>query len=163
MTAAPTPPTIPSQQVTVDSGNQVTPVWYEYFSGLVKMYKYLTTLQPLSDLQATLDSKSDLLRTINNQTGTTYTFALSDNGAYVRFSNASAITVTIPSNASVALPVGAQIDVFQKGVGKVTFVGAVGVSINSAGSWLSLSSQGAGGSWVKVDTNEWDFVGNIAT
>lgn len=46
---------------------------------------------------------------INTQTGTTYTPVLSDNGKIVTLNNASAISVTIPTNASVAYPTGAQI------------------------------------------------------
>ena len=64
-------------------------------------------------------------RTINAQTGTTYTFALSDgSGAggfpLVTASNASAQTYTVPPNSSVAFPVGTQIDLVQQGAGAVT-------------------------------------------
>jgi len=47
---------------------------------------------------------------INTQTGTTYTTVLDDNGKLVTLSNASAITLTIPPNSSVAYPVGAQLN-----------------------------------------------------
>lgn len=47
--------------------------------------------------------------TINAQTGTTYIFVLADstqNGTILNtFTNASAITVTVPPNSSVAFPV----------------------------------------------------------
>jgi hypothetical protein len=109
------------------------------------------------------DTKSNLLRSINNQTGTTYTFALSDNGAYCRFSNSSAVTVTVPTDASVALPVGTQIDVAQAGAGKVTFSAASGVTINSIGGNKSLAAQYAGATLIKVDTNTWDLEGNLIT
>jgi hypothetical protein len=42
----------------------------------------------------------------NAQTGTAYTLALSDAGKLVTFNNAVAITLTIPTNVSVALPFG---------------------------------------------------------
>ena len=38
------------------------------------------------------------------QTGTAYTVALTDANSDVRFTNASAVTVTIPPNSSVAFP-----------------------------------------------------------
>jgi hypothetical protein len=41
---------------------------------------------------------------LNNQTGTTYTLAIADATKLVTLANASAITVTIPTNASVAIP-----------------------------------------------------------
>lgn len=47
---------------------------------------------------------------LNAQTGTTYTPVLGDNGKLVTLNNASAITVSIPTNASVAYAIGAQIN-----------------------------------------------------
>ena len=56
--------------------------------------------------QTALDLKQDKSQTINAQTGTTYTLVLTDAGKIVTLSNASAITLTVPTNASVAFPVG---------------------------------------------------------
>ena len=53
----------------------------------------------------------------NAQTGTAYTLALSDAGKLVTFNNAAAITLTIPTNASVALPICTRIDLLQYGAG----------------------------------------------
>lgn len=54
---------------------------------------------------------------MNDQTGTTYTLQASDNGKVVTCSNASAITVTVPSG----LGAGFNCMVIQKGAGQVTF------------------------------------------
>ncbi len=54
---------------------------------------------------------------INAQTGTTYTLQASDNGGIVTCSNASAITVTVPSG----LGAGFNCLVIQKGAGQITF------------------------------------------
>ena len=43
----------------------------------------------------------------------------------------TAITLTIPTNASVAFPVDTQIDVVAYGAGDVSIAGAGGVTINS--------------------------------
>ena len=43
---------------------------------------------------------------INTQTGTTYTFVLTDAGKLVTCDNAAAISVTVPPNSSVAFPTG---------------------------------------------------------
>ena len=48
---------------------------------------------------------------VDARTGTTYTLVLADRGKLVTCSNTGAITVTIPTNASVAFPVGSQVDV----------------------------------------------------
>ena len=70
---------------------------------------------------------------INAQTGTTYTLVLADDGKMVTCSNAGAITVTVPTNASVAYPTGTQILIVQKGAGQVTIEGDSGVTVSSLG------------------------------
>jgi hypothetical protein len=58
---------------------------------------------------------------LNAQTGTTYTFVLTDsNNTLVTASNASAQTYSIPTNANVAFPIGAQINIIAIGAGQVT-------------------------------------------
>ena len=52
----------------------------------------------------------------NAQTGTTYTFVLADaDNKLVTASNASAQTYSIPTNASVAFPIGTQLNIIQIG------------------------------------------------
>lgn len=129
--------------------------WYDFF-------RQLDGLDPLSSIVFPHDvTKSDVTRTLNAQSGTTYTFALVDNGALCEFSNGSPVTVTIPTNASVAFPVGTQIDVTQGGAGKVTFAGAGGVTLKSVGSNKSLSAQEAGGTLVQMSANVWRLVGSL--
>lgn len=56
----------------------------------------------------------------NLQTGTSYTLLLSDAGKIIEMNNASANTLTIPANSSVAFPVDTRIDVIQYGAGQTT-------------------------------------------
>lgn len=97
----------------------------------------------------------------NTYTGATYTFALTDQDTFVQFNRATAQTVTIPTNASVAFPIGTEIDVIQIGAGQVTFAAAGGVTLNSFGGLLSLSGQWSAATLKKVDTDTWDLVGNL--
>jgi hypothetical protein len=129
--------------------------WYDRLT-------YLNGLQPLSDIvfPPPDDTKSDVLRAINEQTGTSYTFALTDSGKYCRFTNSSAVSVTVPINASVAFQVGTQIDVIQGGAGKVTLSGS-GVTINSLNGNKSLLNRYAGATLIKRATDEWDLVGSL--
>ena len=104
-------------------------------------------------------------RTINAQTGTTYTFALTDgsnngNNPLVTFGSSSATTVTVPTNASVAFPVGTQIDCIQQGSGAVTFSPASGVTINSNGG-LVIGAQYVGVSLIQTAANTWTIVGYL--
>ncbi len=102
---------------------------------------------------------SDL--TLNAQTGTTYTLVATDSGKFVTCSNAGAITVTVPTNATVPFPVGTQVNLVQLGAGQVTIAGA-GVTLRSNGSKLKLFGQYAAATLVKIGTDEWVLVGNTA-
>ena len=100
----------------------------------------------------------------NPQTGTTYTLALSDNGKLVTLANASPVSVTIPLNSSVALPVGAVIMMAAYDAGAVTISGAGGVTVVSAGATAAspviraeYSSVGA----IQTSANNWLVVGDL--
>jgi hypothetical protein len=97
----------------------------------------------------------------NAQTGTTYTLALTDAGKMVTLTNASAITLTIPTNAVTAFPINTRIDLLQYGAGQVTIAGA-GVTIQSSGAKLKLTGQYSGASLWKKATDTWVLIGDIA-
>lgn len=99
--------------------------------------------------------------TLNAQTGTTYTLVLADAHKLVTLSNASAITLTVPTNASVAFDIGDQVNLLQLGAGQVT-VGGAGVTLRSQGSKLKLNGQYATATLVKIGTDEWVLLGNTA-
>ena len=98
---------------------------------------------------------------INAQTGTTYTFVLGDAGKLVTSSNASAQTLTVPPNSSVAYTVGTQILVTQVGTGRLTLAEGSGVTINSGDSMKSLSDQYCLASLIKTATDTWLLMGNL--
>ena len=99
---------------------------------------------------------------INAQTGTTYTTVLTDDGKLITCSNASAISVTIPPNSSVAYGLGTQLNFAQLGAGQVTLVAGAGVTLNSSGAKLKLKDQYSVATCVKTDTNTWFVVGNLS-
>lgn len=100
-------------------------------------------------------------RDINNQTGTAYTLALGDAGAWVRLNNAAAITLTIPANSSVAFPVNTFIEGNQAGAGQVTIVGAAGVTVNATPG-LKVAAQYGTFGLLKVDTDTWLAYGRLS-
>lgn len=103
--------------------------------------------------------------TLNDQTGTTYTPVLTDQyQVLVTRSNASASTLTIPTNASVAFPVGTVITVLNKGAGAVTISGAGGVTVLSAGATAAspVLNQYKSCALMQVAANTWYVVGAIA-
>jgi hypothetical protein len=75
--------------------------------------------------------------------------------------NGSAITFTIPTNASVAFGIGTQINIMQLGAGQVTIAGA-GVTLNSSGSKLKTKDQYSVATCAKIATDTWVVVGNLS-
>ena len=111
---------------------------------------------------AELDAVATAMIAINAQTGTTYTTVLADDGKLITCSNASAISVTIPPNSSVAYGIGTQLNFAQLLAGQVTLVAGAGVTLNSSGTKLKLKDQYAVATCVKTDTNTWFVVGNLS-
>jgi hypothetical protein len=105
---------------------------------------------------------------LNAQTGTTYTFVLTDsNNTLVTASNASAQTYSIPTNANVAYPIGSQINIIAIGAGQVTInaVTSGTTTILSNGATAAspkLRVQYSSASCVKVATDTWYVIGDIA-
>ena len=101
-----------------------------------------------------------MARTINTQTGTTYTLVIADAQKVVETSNAAAVTITIPPNASVAFPVGTFIDFVQYGAGQITLAPGAGVTLRSFASSLKTAGQYAVITAYKRATDEWVITGN---
>lgn len=119
----------------------------------------------IRSLGSSVDSALGQL-TLKANTGTTYTFVLTDNrNVLVTASNASAQTYTIPTNASVAFPIGSTINVIAIGAGQVTIQGAGGVTVASTGAVSTapkLRVQFSAATLIKVGTDSWYVVGDLA-
>jgi hypothetical protein len=110
---------------------------------------------------------SDNLSFIKSQVETnaqtdSYTLVLADAGKVVEVNKASGATITVPTNASVAFPVGATITVLQVGAGQITIAGAGGVTVNSAGSRLKTTQQWSAATLIKRATDTWVAFGDLA-
>ncbi len=102
-------------------------------------------------------------RPSNVQTGTTYTFALTDDGKLVTGANGGGITWTVPKNATIAFPVDAEIDLAQLGDGQITLQPEDGtVTINSYQGKLALVGKFAGATLKQTAANVWLLVGALA-
>lgn len=99
--------------------------------------------------------------TLNAQTGTTYTLVLGDKNKLVTLSNASSITVTIPTNATAAFATGSQVNIQQIGAGQVTVAGDGGVTLNGTGT--KLRTQWSAATLIKTATDTWTMVGDITS
>jgi hypothetical protein len=115
-----------------------------------------------SDVNALNEGVNDFVfGQFNAQTGTTYTLALTDVAKVISLTNASPVTLTIPTNATVAFPLGTQILLYQGGAGQVT-IGGAGVTIRSQANRLKITGQYGTAALLKVGTDEWVLFGNLA-
>ena len=97
--------------------------------------------------------------TLNAQTGTTYTLVADDKNKLVTLSNASPITLTVPTNASVPYATGSQIHIQQLGAGQVTVAGDSGVTVTGTGT--KLRAQYSAATLIKTGTDSWTMLGDI--
>jgi hypothetical protein len=97
---------------------------------------------------------------LSTRSGTTYTLAASDEFVVTEFSSASAVTLTVPTNATVPIAVGTVFNLRQVGAGQVTVSGA-GTTING---YAGLKSAGQWASWTleKRATDTWLMEGITA-
>jgi hypothetical protein len=102
------------------------------------------------------------VRVFNAQTGTTFTPAITDLDNTVTLSNAAAITVTLPQDSAVAIPVGRWIDFIWLGVGQPTFEAGAGATVNSPGSLLAIAAKYDTVRAFKRAANTWILSGPLA-
>jgi hypothetical protein len=130
----------------------------------------LTTAQTLTNKTLTSPTINDpkLNLSINANTSTTYTFVLADNGKLVTSNNASAQTLSIPTNASVAYPVGTQINVAwitgagQPTINAVTSGTTTVLSTGATSTAPKLRVVNSVASCIKIATDTWLVTGDVA-
>ena len=105
---------------------------------------------------------------INANTATTYTFVLADNGKLVTSNNASDQTLSIPTNASVAYAIGAQINVAwitgagQPTINAVTSGTTTILSTGATSTAPKLRAVNSVATCIKIATDTWLVTGDIA-
>lgn len=101
---------------------------------------------------ATIDEKS-----------ASYTLALTDKNKFIKMSvTSTANTVTVPTNASVAFPIGSQIHIIQYGTGKTQVIPVSGTVTIYATPGTYLRAQYSSATLLKCDTNIWMLMGDLS-
>jgi hypothetical protein len=129
----------------------------------------LTGVATLTDTQ-TLTNKTLTDPKINlgfDAETASYTAVLGNNGQIVTMDNGSANTFSIPTNASVAFPIGTQINVIQIGAGQTTIQAVTSgtTTIQSTGASAAapkLRVRYSSATCIKANTDLWYVVGDIA-
>ncbi|WP_156831018.1 hypothetical protein [Kaistia granuli] len=132
-------------------------------AGITTAGRAMVTAASAAAQRAAIEAEKIGERTgINSQTGTAYTLVLADKGKLVRMSNAAANVLTVPPNSSVAFPVNSWIDIGQYGAGQTSIAAGAGVTIRSSGAKLKLGGQYSAAQLIKIATDEWHLIGDIA-
>jgi hypothetical protein len=100
---------------------------------------------------------------IRTLTATSHTLEAADLGSIIETTGSSAVTVTIPPEATVPFEIGALINVTQVGAGVATVAAAAGVSLNGVpGGSVALDGQWSGAALVKRGADAWIIQGALA-
>ena len=97
-------------------------------------------------------------------TGASATLGLSHADRFIRCNNATAQTITIPPQASVAWPDDIQLEGAQWGAGAVTFVAGSGVTLRKS-SDITATTKNQYSPWglKRVGLNEWLLFGKMGS
>jgi hypothetical protein len=95
-----------------------------------------------------------------NAQASSYTLVLADKDKLVEMGNASANTLTVPLNSSVAFPIGSQINILQTLGGQTTIAATAGVTINATPG-LKLRAQWSSATLIKRAENTWVLIGDL--
>jgi hypothetical protein len=161
---------------TVATGWPVTGSWYHlttnthantvnYYSQQVAsdFFDSLNTWYRATNGSGTAPWHRQLLSTIQISSKTAaYTLIATDVGTLVEINMASANTLTVPTNASVAYPIGAQINLLQTGAGQVTVAGVSGAVTVNGTPGLKLRAQWSAATLIKRGTDTWVLVGDLS-
>lgn len=140
-------------------------------SALANTNTYIATKSALaSNNNFTSTNQMRLGAPVKTTTANAYTLAIADAGFYHRMSyanssaNPSTLTVTIPTNASVAIPIGSEYLFIRTGSNTaMNFANAGGVTLNSDGAKTKVAYRWQTAVCKKVGTNEWDLVGTLSS
>jgi hypothetical protein len=89
------------------------------------------------------------------------TLALADAQTIYPVNSATGVNLTIPTNASVALPVGSVVNVIQVGAGRINYQASNGVTVLSPSNQVSSAGQNFSNILSKIATNTWHIEGSL--
>jgi hypothetical protein len=124
--------------------------------------RYYTEAEVTTLLAAKADAAAVYTQTIDAKTAN-YTLVATDVGKLITMTSASALSLSIPTDAAVTWPVGARVDVLVMGAGMVTVSAAFPgtTTVNGTPSLVSRA-QWSAFSLIKRAANLWVVVGDLA-
>jgi Major tropism determinant N-terminal domain len=139
------------------SGNQVSVIAAPTFAGLVTASASGVAFSDGTQTKEAVPSRTSIVQKTDSYTLS----SLTERDNLIEMGKATAQTVTIPTNATVAYPVGTSIDILQTGAGQVTIAGAAGVTVNATPG-LKLRAQWSSATLFKRATDTWVVMGDLS-
>jgi hypothetical protein len=141
------------------TGNQISVIGNPTFSGLVTATAAGVAFSDGTQTLQGVPSITPIVQATDSYNLSTGGLTLRDD--VIEISKVSGVTLTIPTNATTAFPVGTSIDVIQTGAGQVTIAGAVGVTVNATPG-LKLRAQWSSATLFKRATDTWIVMGDLS-
>jgi len=113
-----------------------------------------------SSVTTSLGLKVDSLTPISRKTASYTLSSLTERDDLVEMGSASAMTLTIPTDATLDFPIGTSLDILQTSTGQVTIAGAGGVTVNATPG-LKLRTQWSSATLFKRAANTWVVYGDL--
>lgn len=139
------------------SGSTISVADAPTFSGLVTASATGVAFSDGTQTKEAVPSRT----TIVQKTGSYTLSSLTERDNLIEVASASATTITIPTNATVAYPVGTSIDILQTSTGQVTIAGTAGVTVNATPG-LKLRTQWSSATLFKRATDTWVVMGDLS-
>ena len=154
---------IPDNSITASKIADGTIIAADIADGSVTSAKILDGTIVNADISASAAIELGKLAdaTIDEQ-ASSYTLALTDKNKFIKMTSGSANTVTVPTNASVAFPVGSQIHIIQYGAGKTQILPVAGTPTIYGTPGQFLRAQYSSATLLKCDTNIWMLMGDLS-
>ena len=154
--------TAQNPNVSVSSTPSFTSVFATNLSGTT-LFSGSTPLETTINQIASSYSGSSSQLAVSSGNTSPYTIQLSDPFNLKVMSSSTAIDIIIPTNASVAIPVGSQIMFKQGGTGQLRFSASTGVTLHSYGNAYNHVGQFSTSFLTKESSNLWVIDGNLTT
>ena len=136
-----------------------------YSAGVIQAlsYELVGSLTPTQTYQLTSKQYVDSVgvKAVLGNNSTNYTVALTDQNKFLNMVGGQAITITLPSNATVAFPISAEIDFFQANTGQITFVAGAGATVLGTPG-LKTRAQYSAVTAKKIYSDTWALLGDLS-
>ena len=154
-----------SVMVFADAASRTSALGLDVSEGMVAYTKDDNAIQYYSgSAWVNIDTTATGLADLVLDATTARTLTSSDSGKTIRFTSASAVTITV--DASTDIPVGGRVDIIADGAGAVTVTASVatvaGAATSTTSGSFTIGAQYSAATLLCVATDEYRLVGDVA-